>query len=321
MTEPASPAEPATPAPLPPAEFAAAPPSSQQPVLWPVLREMLLLLRRHGLRMFLISFEMSLMVFASSLLMASVVAALQYCGIPISLDWWPTYILVYAAVGAMIGPMEASYSLIAHRLLSGEPGRFRALFTGYGTWRLFSQLAIVSGVFVASDYALNCLWSWLPWDFCWDYFSNIVTPGSPLDEMIGSIPQLGWLIGEFHFAARALILLPIQWALLEVIVAGKPWLAAVAGSMHLAWRQKRLALVMLGVLVVLSFDTWPRALLPNRHDYFQQYSYFVYKLVDWLQLGANAAITCAVTAIKAAGLVVVYQAMRNRDAATQPESA
>jgi len=218
--------------------------------------------------------------------------------------------------------MEAGYSLMVHRLLSGEPGRFRTLFTGYRTWRLFSRLAIVSGVLVASDYALNCLWSWLPWDFCWDYFSNIVTPGSPLDELLGSIPHLGWFIGDFHYAVRALILLPIQWAALEVIVAGKSWPAALAGSVHLVWRHKSLALVMLGVLVVLSFDAWPRALLPNRHDYFQDYSYFVYKLVDWLHLGGNAAITCAVTAIKTAGLVVVYHAMRASDVAAQPpESA
>ena len=92
MTEPASPAEPAMPGPVP-AEPAVAKPPPQPPAVRPVLRTLLSLLRRHGLRLFLIAFVMSLMLLASALLMTLPMAALQHCGVPILLDWWPIALL------------------------------------------------------------------------------------------------------------------------------------------------------------------------------------------------------------------------------------
>ncbi|MBE3100560.1 MAG: hypothetical protein IMZ44_25875 [Planctomycetes bacterium] len=285
-------------------------------IWWPMLRTMLSLLRRSGLRLFLIAFVMSLLQLATVPLMVPVTWVLQHCGIESPMYWWPTLALFGATAMVLSGPIAAGYSLIVHQVLGGEKGRVLTLFVGFRTLRLFLRLATVSVALFLSDYGLNLLWSYLPWDFCWDYFSNIVTPGSPLDELLGHIPALGWFIGEFHFATKTLILLPIQWALLEVIIGGKSWPKALAGSARLAWRHKHLALLLLGVVLVLSLDTWLRALLPHRQDYFEGYSYIVYWLVDWGGLAGHAAITCAVTTVNTAALVVIYHAMRTEAAPT-----
>jgi len=317
MTEPASPDEPAMPDP-PPAEPAAVTPSPQPPVLWPVVRTLLSLLRRHGLRVYLFAVVIALSTAAIAIVLAMAQYGCVYSGIADKLPMYYIVMALWTVVTAVLGPLVGGYYLAVHQLLVGEKAGVRTLAAGYRSGRLFSRLAIVSGVLAASSLALYDLWSWLPWNFCWEYFSNIVTPGSPLDEMLGSIPQLGWLIGEFHFAVRTLIYLPILWALLEVIVACKSWPAALAGSARLAWRHKRLALVMLAVLVALSFESWVHALLPRQRDYLEGYTAFAYSLAGWLILGGNALITCAVTAMKAAALVVVYREMRKNDGAVPP---
>ena len=321
MTEGPSPADPAIPDP-PPAEPAAATPSPQPPVLWPVLRTMLALLRRHWLRIVIFTVVIFLSTAAST---AVLVAVPYWCAdyrttSPLLMQYG--LLALWAVLQAVWGPLEAGYLFTLYRLLGGETAGARTLVVGYRSRRLFFGLAAGSFVLTASHDALRVLWTYLPWDFCWEYFSNIVTPGSPLDALLGSVPRLGWFISEFHLAVRTLILLPIQWALLEVIVAAKSWPKALAGSAGLAWRNKRLALVFLAAVVALSFDVWLKRLLPSPRAYGEDYGDFVAQVLFCGQLAANVAINLAILAIKAAALVVIYREMRNREAAVQPpESA
>lgn len=305
-----------------PAELANGRGAALWAIWWPVLRTMLSLLRRHGLRILLFAFVIIHSAAVTVILWGPVVYCFGFAGISPAEVMEFVYLAVLPLVAAVAGPLESGYQLSVYRLLVGEKAGILTLVAGYRRIRLFLRLAVVSAALAACDRILDILWSRLPWDFCWDYFFNIVTPGSPLDQLLGSIPALGWFIGEFHFAAKALILLPIQWALLEVIVGGKSWPKALAGSARLAWRHKHLAMLLLGVVLVLSLDTWLRALLPHRQDYVVGYSHIVYWLVDWGGLAGHAAITCAVTAVKAAALVVIYHAMRKDDEAPVPaESA
>jgi hypothetical protein len=163
---------------------------------------MLSLLRRHGLRIFLFGFVNILSLAAIATVLAMAQSGCVYSGIADALPMYYALLALWVVLAAVLGPLEGGYLLALHRLLVGEKAGILTLVVGYRSGRLFSRLAIVSGVLVASNFALYDLWSWLPWDFCWEYFSNIVTPGSPLDELLGSIPQLGWFIGEFHFAVN-----------------------------------------------------------------------------------------------------------------------
>lgn len=311
MTEPASPAEPA-----------AATPSPQAPVLWPVLRQMFLLLRRHGLR---IAVFTVVIVLSTSVITWALNTFQYWCAYSRIEGELMTYyvpVALWAVLRVVWGPLEAGYFLALHRLLGGEDAGVRTLVVGYRSRRLFWRLVAGAFVFIACRQALCELWNRLPWDFFWAYFGNVVPPDSPLFELLLKIPAVGWFVSEIHLAAQTLILLPLQWMLVEIIVAGKSWPKALAGSASLAWRHKRLALVFLAVEMVLSFDVWLRELLPHARDYVQDHSDLVFHLVDSAQLAGNTAITCAITAIDVAALVVVYRAMRASDAVAQPpESA
>ncbi|MCX5673737.1 MAG: hypothetical protein NTX87_01905 [Planctomycetota bacterium] len=288
---------------------------------WPVLRAMLSLLRRHGLRAFVLAGLSSVIVGLGG----GVFFTLPYLVTRYS-DQYPSWYWILFPVAtwlavAPVGPVESGYWYAMYRLLMGEKVGVGNLFAGFRRLRLYLNLVAIMLVMVAVPQVLCWIWAELPWSFCWEYFENFVTPGSPLDQLIVSIPGIGWFIGKFHYAAQTLILLPIQWSALVVLVEGKSWPKALSGSVRLAWQYKHLVLLMLSVLVVLSCDTWLRALLPHSRDYFEGYSRFVYWLVDWGGLGGHAAITCAIMAIKSAALVTIYQAMRRGGTAQPAEIA
>ena len=107
MTEPSSPAEPALPQ-AAPAESEAAKPAP--PALWPVLRTLLSLLRRHGVRLFLLALVMSLLILPATLILVPVKGLCDLLGVPESVWSGPAYyLLVGAVIAAIIGPMQASY--------------------------------------------------------------------------------------------------------------------------------------------------------------------------------------------------------------------
>ena len=311
MTEPASPAEPAMPD-----------PSSRLPVVWPVLREMFSLLRRHWLRILIFTFAILLSTGVSRAVLATVLylPADYRTAIPLLTHYG--VMALWVVLQAVWGPLQAGYLLTLHRLLGGEKAGVRTLVACYCNGRLFWRLAAGLFVLTVSHDALRTLWTYLPWEA---WFGNFVAPDSPLFGMLQRIPASRWFTKEFHVAIQAMILLPIQWTLLEIIVSGKSWPKALAASAGLAWRHKRLALAFLAVSVALSFHVWLRVLLPNPWAYAEDYG----ELVTWLfavQVVVNLAITLAIIAIEATALVVVYQAMLRREAAapdgaTPPESA
>ncbi|MCX5655407.1 MAG: hypothetical protein NTY65_12235 [Planctomycetota bacterium] len=305
MTEPASPAEPAPLDPLPAAP-AATTPSLQPPVLWPVLREMFSLLRRHGLRSFLLAALMNLlMIPGAGLVAVPIYLRDRFEVLDVAWHWVLVVLLPYILIAPAL-PIESGNSYAVYRLLLGEKVGAGSLFAGFRRLRLYLNLMTVGLVVMLSRLALGWAWDELPWNFCWDYYENLVTPGSPLDELIWSIPGIRWFIGDFHAGALELILLPIQWAALVVFVGGKPWYRALADSATLVLRHWRHALMFIAVVMVLYFRFWPKMLLPYG---------------GWLSLAGCALIQWAALTVQTTALVVIYREMLKRDAAAPPEIA
>jgi len=308
MTEPASPAEPVMPEPVP------ATPALRPPVLWPVLREMFSLLRRHWLRAFVLA-GLSCVIVGLGCAVFSMLHYLidRYSDHYLSWYWILSPVSLWLAV-APVGPVESGYWYAMYRLLMGEKVGAGGLFAGFRRSRLYLNLVAISLVMVAVPQVLYWIWAELPWQFCWEYYENIVTPGSPLDELVWSIPGIGWFISEFHFAGRTLILLPIQFSALVVFVGGKSWLGALAQSVILTFRHWRLALVLFAVMIAVSFDNWLRILLPS-HYYYEGW---MREVIWWVNFAGNSLIQWAKIAIEVTALVVVFREMLKCEAAAPP---
>jgi len=293
-----------------PAELAPAKPAPQPPVVWPVLRSMLSLLRRHGLRVFLLAALMNLCMIPGALPAGIPYYLGDRFTVPDSTWYWILMVVAPLAMISPVLPIESGYSYALYRLLLGERAGAGALFAGFRHLRLYLNLVAVGLVATAAPQVLNWIWAQIPWDFCWAYYENIITPGSPLDELIWSIPGIRWFIGDFHACVLELILLPIQWSALVVFVGGKPWYRALAASTTLVLRQWRPALMFIAVMMVLYFRFWPKMLLPHG---------------GWFSLAGCALIEWAALAVQAVALVVIYREMLRREAAardaTPPESA
>jgi len=286
-----------------------------RPPLRPVLGEMFRLLRRYGLRAFLLAILAQVLIVLVGGFASGPYFLLMWLAERKGLAWlYDTYTAVIVLAVFVAGPIEAAYQVALNRMLDGERPGPRALFAAYARWRLFLNVGLACAVVYACDLLLPRLGELIPWNF----LGELVREDSPLSRAVSAIPARRWMLRELERGFFIVLLIPLAWAAYDALLSGRSWRQALGRSVRLACRNPWLALLAAAFAFVLPFDRNLANLVPVDGE---GIGHFVWELLRAAQLMTHAILTWANLMLQSTALVVIYRAMLRRDTPPVPARA
>lgn len=279
-----------------------------------VIGAMLRLFRRHGLRVFGLALVVQILGYGGFTILSAPLAFVPEASWWSGTWGWHLLMAVHCVLIAIVMPVGVGFEYALYRLLAGEAGGLHTLATGFRSVRLYLNTAAACFLMFAAMMALNMLWAAIPWDWCWERFYDIVAPDSPLAGLLFSIPGLGRGLATLHWVAKELLHLPLTWTALAVIAQGQSVLSGLRISVRLTLRHRSLALVLIIVMFVMTFQKYAQMLRLSEWDY----SGPTLTIVPWANLASSTLIQAVAVAIESAASVVIYREMLARERSPAP---
>jgi hypothetical protein len=275
------------------------------------------LLRRHGLRAWLLTVLTLAILFWIMQLAFSPLLIRQYLtqGFGSGFDWW-WYIgpVVNIAAGA---PFFAAYAYALFLLLHSRSAGAGTLFGPFRSAALWANTMLAASAVPLVKWLVPRLRWWIPWS---EIYSNLVAENSLLAKTLRLVPMPEWIIAYLPKWIGILAAVPLAWSAMNVLVLGTPGFRAIAQSVRLTRRHWCLATAYLAACLLLPFIHWIDA--PLNWVAVQQEG-----ALSWLLFGLNTLSALFVSSIRilleTLFLVLIYREMiwREREAGAPPSAA
>jgi hypothetical protein len=209
-----------------------------------VVHSMLVFLRQHGLRAFLLALLVALV--ASTCMSAWI----QFSNFVLTWHGWASSLLFFlwwTPFALLFAPLATAYSYVLLQWLGGRKEGLGILLTAFRSWRHGANVALAAGLPVIVFDLLHLLWNSIPWPST----PPLINEASLLAELLRGIPGSQWLSAEVPGLVMTILLLPFAWAGIEALVLRCSWLASLRRSVVLAMRFRGLAAGYLLVAIVV----------------------------------------------------------------------
>ena len=201
-----------------------------------------------------------------------------------------------------MAPIHAGYAVLMLRWLDGPAHALGTVFSAFRGWRLLLNVTVAAALVRAALLVIG-----------------IIGGGSPvgwalgiLMPLVGDRPDTWWLVSGVAECFGQLLTVPLAWAGIEALAAGRAWHAAIGRSVTLAVRHWALALAYFLTLSAVTLGTW----LVNT-----LISGFVGGSGPIVMIPTVLGIWAICLAVTTLALAVVYREMLRRDAPAAPVSA
>jgi hypothetical protein len=201
-----------------------------------------------------------------------------------------------------MAPIYAGYAALMLRWLDGPARALGTVFSAFRGWRLLLNVTVAAALVQAALMVIEIITGWSPASWAW----GILMP------LVRDMPGTSWLVSGVAQCFEHLFTVPVAWAGLEALTAGRAWHAAIGRSLTLVVRHWPLALAYFLTVCAAMLGTSLANTLISR---FARGSGLMVMLLTALGIWA---FYLAVTTL---ALAVVYREMLRRDAPAAPVSA
>jgi len=207
-----------------------------------------------------------------------------------------------------MAPIHAGYAVLMLRWLDGPARALGTVFSAFRGGRLLLHVTVAAALVQVALLVIGIIAGGRPVSWA----LGILMP------LVGNMPGTRWLVIGVAECFEQLLTVPVAWAGIEALAAGRAWRAAIGRSLTLVVRHWPLALAY---FLTVSAATLGRSLADTLISGFARGSgppdaaFFIVTIPSLLGIGA---FWLAVTTL---ALAVVYREMLRRDALAAPVSA
>lgn len=202
---------------------------------------------------------------------------------------------------ATIAPIHAGYAVLMLRWLDGPARALGTVFSAFRDWRLLLNVTVAVALVRAALLVIGIIGGGSPVSWA----LRILMP------LVGDMPGTRWLVIGVAVCFEQLFTVPVAWAGLEALAAGRAWRAAIGRSLTLVVRHWPLALAYFLIESAVTLGTsLPHTLI----DGFARGSGPPDAASHIVTTASHLGIGAFGFAVTTLALAVVYREMLRRDA-------